>query len=65
MGQNITSLSPTAQGERILILDSLRGIAVLGILMMNIPGFSMPRAAYNAPEFSSFSSANFYAWFGV
>ncbi len=40
-----TSLSPVQQGERIIILDSLRGIAILGILLMNIPGFALPGPA--------------------
>ena len=34
--------SPVTQQERITILDSLRGIAILGILLMNIPGFGLP-----------------------
>jgi len=34
--------TPVSQHERINILDSLRGIAILGILLMNIPGFSLP-----------------------
>ena len=37
-----TLASPTSQQERIIILDSLRGIAILGILLMNIPGFGLP-----------------------
>ncbi len=34
--------TPVSQKERITILDSLRGIAILGILLMNIPGFGLP-----------------------
>lgn len=34
------------QVERIASLDLLRGIAILGILFMNIVGFSMPEVAY-------------------
>lgn len=34
-------VTPVSQNERIILLDSLRGIAVLGILIMNIPGFGM------------------------
>ncbi len=37
--------APVAQSERIIILDSLRGIAILGILLMNIPGFGFPSPA--------------------
>lgn len=34
--------NPVTEQERITILDSLRGIAILGILLMNIPGFGLP-----------------------
>ncbi|MGS1320281.1 DUF418 domain-containing protein [Stenotrophomonas geniculata] len=36
------SLQPMASGERIAILDVLRGAALLGILLMNIEAFSGP-----------------------
>lgn len=36
---------PVLPKERIDILDSLRGIAVLGILLMNIPYFALPSPA--------------------
>ncbi len=35
--------------DRIISLDILRGVAVLGILIMNIQSFSMPSAAYINP----------------
>ena len=37
---------PVAEGERLHTLDVLRGAALLGILLMNIQLFGMPRAAY-------------------
>ncbi len=40
---------PVTEGERIASLDLLRGVAVLGILTMNIQSFSMPGAAYANP----------------
>ena len=43
-----TPLAPTVREERIGMLDSTRGIAVLGILIMNITGFGIPRA-YDDP----------------
>lgn len=37
---------PVARGERLLALDLIRGIAVLGILLANITAFSNPDLAY-------------------
>ena len=39
-----------SQTERIIILDSLRGIAILGILLMNIPGFGLPLVQASDPS---------------
>lgn len=33
---------PTSKKERVIIIDSLRGFALCGILLMNIPFFGMP-----------------------
>lgn len=58
--------SPVAQPERIVILDSLRGIAILGILLMNIPGFAVP--VFMIEDLSirnEFSGINFYVWAAV
>lgn len=44
---NKTSLLP--QGDRIVSIDIIRGVAVLGILIMNIQSFSMISAAYLNP----------------
>jgi uncharacterized protein len=41
-------IGPVSQSERIGIIDSLRGFAILGILLMNIPFFGLPDpATYN------------------
>lgn len=40
---------PVTQSERIVLLDSLRGLALLGILLMNIPYMSMPAPAFDNP----------------
>ena len=40
---------PVSAGERLASLDTLRGVAVLGILVINIYAFAMPLAAYNNP----------------
>lgn len=36
--------------DRLLSLDTVRGVAVLGILLMNIVNFAMPQAAYLNPR---------------
>lgn len=44
-------------------LDALRGFAVMGILLMNIIGFSMPMAAYvNPAAWGGSDGADFWAW---
>lgn len=37
----LTYAAPVSQSERITLLDSIRGMAILGILLMNIPYFGM------------------------
>jgi uncharacterized protein len=58
---------PTGQGERITILDSLRGIAVLGILVMNITGFALPAPAYHSDlaVMNEIGTINQKVWFIV
>ena len=57
---------PVSQSERIIILDSLRGIAVLGILLMNIPGFAFPQVTRLDPSvLGEWSGPNYYAWYTV
>jgi uncharacterized protein len=34
--------APVSETQRLKLLDALRGVALLGILLMNIPGFAMP-----------------------
>lgn len=59
-------LAPLQQEERIILLDSLRGLAVLGILLMNIPGFALPRAVISdISVLGEWSGKNFYAWYVV
>lgn len=55
--------SATSPLERITILDSLRGIAVLGILFMNIPGFADSTTVLRNPTIADFTGANYYLWF--
>ncbi|MGQ0589424.1 MAG: DUF418 domain-containing protein [Sphingosinicella sp.] len=53
----------TEPGRRIQSLDIVRGIAVMGILAMNIVAFAMPFSAYmNPASFGSESVADYAAW---
>ena len=59
-----TALRPVAQAERIGALDTLRGFAVLGILVMNIQLFSMIGAAYmNPTAYGDLTGANYWVWY--
>ena len=54
---------PVAASDRYLSLDTLRGVAVLGILVMNIYAFAMPMAAYGNPTVMGGADAiNFGVW---
>lgn len=53
--------SPVEESSRITTIDMLRGVALLGILLMNIPGFSMPD--YFFEKFSNDpNSINFWVY---
>jgi uncharacterized protein len=58
-----TSVSPTPANDRILFLDSVRGLALLGILLMNIMAQSQSHYYYAAlnPD-QSITGPNFWAW---
>ncbi len=62
--KSFTIAAPTAQSERIIILDSLRGIAILGILMMNIPGFGLPSVSHD-PSVLNETGINFSTWYFI
>ena len=51
--------APVSEKERLKIIDALRGVALLGILLMNIPGFAMPN--YFSESFKS-DPANVNFW---
>jgi uncharacterized protein len=65
--QSTTTLAaPVGQQERITILDSLRGIAILGILLMNIPGFGLPAPlCYGDLSVLNETGANFKTWYFI
>ena len=54
--------APTTDRERIFALDALRGIAVLGILLMNITGFGLPSAYTEPSVYGGATGADLWAW---
>ncbi len=55
--------APVPETERLVALDVLRGVAVLGILVMNIQSFAMPFAAYfNPTALGPPSDVDFTVW---
>ncbi len=62
--QPTTALAaPISQQERILLIDSLRGIAILGILLMNIPGFGLAPVAISDFSLQPQGELNYYFWY--
>ena len=60
-GQNA---GPVTAAERLVSLDTLRGVAVMDILVMNVYAFVMPLAAYYNPLIMGGTDAlNMGAWF--
>ncbi|QDX25319.1 DUF418 domain-containing protein [Sphingomonas suaedae] len=58
-------MATTAAGDRYLTLDTVRGVAVLGILLLNIIAFSMPMPAYfNPAAYGGAEGADLAVWFG-
>ena len=56
-------MTASEQGQRIATLDIVRGVAVMGILAMNIIAFSMPPEAYMNPmAYGLDTTADFVAW---
>ena len=50
-GPSSTTAAPVSDTQRLRLIDALRGIALLGILLMNIPVFAMPN--YYSESFRS------------
>ena len=58
-----SAAAPVQQADRLTALDTLRGFALLGILVMNIQAFSMPDLAYMNPlAYGDLTGANLWVW---
>lgn len=57
-----TTLAPTEREGRIGMLDTTRGIAVLGILIMNITGFGIPRSYDDPTNWGGSDGINLEVW---
>lgn len=57
-------MAATMTGERIAGMDVMRGVAVMGILVANLPAFALPHAAYFSPlAWGGSTGANLWVWF--
>lgn len=56
-------LTPVGETGRIDSIDVLRGVALLGIFVMNIPTFALSQYAYFSPErHGGFEGADYWTW---
>lgn len=59
-------VAPVSQSERIDSMDALRGFAILGILLMNIPGFGLPAGVGFDPSlWNEYGTVNYKVWYFV
>lgn len=54
----MATLAMNQQGDRFVSLDAIRGVAVMGILVMNIVAFALPISAYFNPAAGGMPSAS-------
>jgi uncharacterized protein len=60
---NFVNPAPVEAAERVEALDTVRGFALLGILLMNICSFGMPSAAESNPTvWGGATGADFWFW---
>jgi uncharacterized protein len=65
VSKRLSTVAPVGDMDRFVILDSLRGIAVLAILLMNIPGFGLPHVAVSDPSILGENGKNYYTWYVI
>lgn len=59
-----TTLTPIDADERIESIDVLRGVAVLGILALNMRSFANPDCFYmNPTSYGDFTGINYWIWY--
>jgi uncharacterized protein len=56
------TISPTSNSERINSVDIIRGVSLLGILLMNIIGFGLYKAYYDPTNSGGATGWNLKAW---
>lgn len=57
--------APSSTSQRILALDALRGVAVIGMVGMSVLAFALPRpATFNPLAYGSVGPADYWVWLG-
>lgn len=62
LGESLNSPAPVAQSLRMASIDLLRGVAVLGILAMNMPAFGMSGEDFFDPRAGGYDGINRIVW---